>query len=735
MVEGDEEPQLVAVARGLIEELPRDRRGGIEVGARQIDLDAVRSRDPQQVPASRGRRERRGVVEQLPASRGAAGVVERRREIDRDPGALARIVAQDGERLLEARGRLPEAPAVGETQRLLRDEPRGERIVAGGERRAAPALVDRRLLLEPPLERERTRARERVVDPRRLGHPGREDQPVRLVETRVRPGAIAVAREPGGLEPQRADALVRRSVRKGGAPRRGAAARLGDSLETRRDLRRAERASPALRESGGGVSGDALEERPRLRGTAAGELPLGLDAREPRRHRGSGGGRGEARRDLEPRFVGAIRESPAPALRGRERLRRVAPREEPLDLRGEAGGPPFGLGRRRRRRRRPRVRKRRLSGRIGGERGPLVARDGRLGEARAAIGSLSRFVAQPLVESQRRRETSARHEDLPPPLVGVARRGRPRRQPAQRDLLREAIAPPSRGRSAKAGPTSRRRRRSRPRDPTTHRAPRARAGAGRLPPRRPAEARAGGTIPRRAPTRPPGRSAPGAPRAPPGPTRGPRAPPRAEGIRPRTRSCGRARDGRRLPRERRSCDRPRQPPPPRAGPSPREARAFGRAPRPRDPRCVRRDGRAGPERRQEPRRPGAPAIPPRPRRASARATDAPRLPPGPSAHPRDPPRPAGIRAPGRTRAPRPPGGGAAPRARAGRARRGRAGPAARVGGRRATARRARRQSEAAASRARAAGARASAPAPPEARSARRSRGPPPARPAHAPRAP
>ena len=195
----------------------RDLGGGRLPGAAvDQELDAVSPRDADQVVAAGRRGRPQAFAQRGLAPRRIAGVVLRRGEIQQQRGALARIVPLGGQGLFEPEDRAIELAAVEKPPRLLGQEPCGHGV-SGPERDGTNRVVERLLVRDAAGERQDLRARECHLHARLRGE--REPRAIGVVQQRQRRLEAALASEPRGPEPQRADGLLGRSVRVGAPPR------------------------------------------------------------------------------------------------------------------------------------------------------------------------------------------------------------------------------------------------------------------------------------------------------------------------------------------------------------------------------------------------------------------------------------------------------------------------------------------------------------------------------------
>ena len=280
-MQDDQQAHVVAVASR--QRLERGDLGRRLVPGTAVDqeLDAIAAREANQIlPARRG-----GDGETLGQARLAArfvpGVVERRREVEQEPGALSRIVAHRGQRLPKPQDRAGVLAPVQEPAGFLRQESRGETVLAAPQGQGADGLVRGPLFADTPGQREDLGAHQGRLDAFR----GREIAPggVGLLEERHGVFEPSLACGAGGPEPQCADGLGRGGIAMRPAPGGRAAGGFGCGIQARRELGQPQLEPPPLLGRGPRGAKEALQPRPRLGGPAARGLPLGLQRLQPRR--------------------------------------------------------------------------------------------------------------------------------------------------------------------------------------------------------------------------------------------------------------------------------------------------------------------------------------------------------------------------------------------------------------------------------------------------------------------
>ncbi len=419
MVEHDETARIVPLrdcARFQLGDFPR---GDFPGAAVDQELDAISARDPRDVFPARGGGGLKGRVEKRLATGFVPRVVDRRGEIQEQPGALCRIVGGNAERLLEPHGGLRVLPAVEQRARFLREESDRETLVGGAEREGTKSLVDGVLFGVPPGQRE-------DAGP---GQPGFEPVEFRSVAAEAvgffhegeRAVGSALARQAGRSQRQRPHALARRGVGMLAAPGRRPAGGFRVASEHDRNLGRAETRAARLRRRAGAGPDEAFQAGQGIAGPASRDLPLGFESLEPGNRR-RGHRRREPRAQRKPGLGSPLRELADPLLGLAYGESGPTRREQLLDplagsrVRGSDPG-------RRRIRGFGGVRQRSVAGRIRHELGPPGARE----NSPKAVARSRRIgtheLGEPLVEADRRRDRAAGHPQRPPPVRG--RLGKP----------------------------------------------------------------------------------------------------------------------------------------------------------------------------------------------------------------------------------------------------------------------------------------------------------------------
>ena len=486
LVQRDEQARPVLLRAGALLELRDFRRRGnegaaVEPAARS-GCSARSARGPRARRPPRPPPRRRALL----AAPGLAGVVERRREVDREGRPLRRLVPGRPDRLLEAHERACVLAAIEQAARLLGEEPRLEPVVAGALDGRPERRIHGVLVLEVSGERVHLRPHQRRLDP--LGQ-ARCSGAVGLVEALEGAAAPALARQPDRLQAQRPRPSPR-AARPGARPatprrardvravspistatsaRRSLARRLVSASHAASLAMRSNRAfassgrPPAISRSASSASSHGTEILAAVRGQPGGEREPGLgaqarSARDPAAgllERGASTSRCEELFDAGAGIVRAIGQARGFAAPER-RLLRSAP---------ASGASPVAS-----------ATKAREAGR--GE-GFASARERAMRRRRDRSG-------EPLVEPHRGGDRPGRE----PRARAATRPGRPaagslRRHRHDVDPLRQGQTRPRRSRAARARPTAPGRPRSRRAGGRERRSRPPRAGAG-SPPRLPA---------------------------------------------------------------------------------------------------------------------------------------------------------------------------------------------------------------------------------------------------------
>ena len=253
VMQDDEQPEVVSIA-------PRQRLELADLGGRLVPgtavdqkLDAVSSRESDELVPSRRRGDGEALRQRRFAARGVLRVVERGREVEQEPGALPGIVARRGQRLPESQDRTGVLAAVQKPARLLRQELRRERVIAAPQRERADGFVRGLLLADTTAQGLDPRPHEGRRHPLRGGEV--PTGVVGFLEKRGRGLEASLSRRTDRAEPQGSDRLGGGRIRMRPPPRRRAASRLGSGVQDRGQLGQPQSEQAPLR--GGGLGGPA----------------------------------------------------------------------------------------------------------------------------------------------------------------------------------------------------------------------------------------------------------------------------------------------------------------------------------------------------------------------------------------------------------------------------------------------------------------------------------------------